>query len=64
LDNLTTSVAVELYDCLLGEGLVARDATLPALVLSGCRLERCSIKEAVGDTNVAVTSLSHAASTR
>jgi len=29
---------VELYDCLLGEGLVARDATLPGLILSGCRL--------------------------
>jgi hypothetical protein len=39
LENLTTSVAVELYDCLLGEGLVARDATLPFLILSGCRLE-------------------------
>jgi hypothetical protein len=39
LENLTTSVWVELYDCLLGEGLAARDATLPGLVLSGCRLE-------------------------
>ena len=39
LENLTTSVAVELHDCLLGEGLVARDATLPFLSLSGCRLE-------------------------
>ena len=39
LENLTTGVGVELSDCLLGEGLVARDATLPALVLSGCRLE-------------------------
>jgi hypothetical protein len=39
LENLTTNVGVELSDCLLGEGLVARDATLPALVLSGCRLE-------------------------
>jgi hypothetical protein len=39
LENLTTSVWVGLYDCLLGEGLDARGATLPGLVLSGCRLE-------------------------
>jgi uncharacterized protein YjbI with pentapeptide repeats len=39
LENLTTSVAVELSDCLLGEGMVARYATLPFLTLSGCRLE-------------------------
>jgi hypothetical protein len=42
LENLTTSVGVELHDCLLGEGLVARDATLPFLTLSGCRLEHPS----------------------
>jgi hypothetical protein len=42
LENLTTSVALELFDCLLGEGLVARDAKLPFLVLSGCRLEHPS----------------------
>jgi hypothetical protein len=39
LENLATGVGMKLYDCLLGEGLVAHDATLPALVLSGCRLE-------------------------
>jgi hypothetical protein len=39
LENVTTGVAVELKDCLLGEGLVARDATLRCLSLSGCRLE-------------------------
>jgi hypothetical protein len=39
LENLITGVGVKLYDCLLGEGLVARDATLSTLVLSGCRLE-------------------------
>jgi hypothetical protein len=39
LENLTTGVAVKLYDCLLGEGLVAHGATLPFLILSGCRLE-------------------------
>ena len=37
LYNLTTGVGVELLDCLLSEGLVARGATLPFLVLSGCR---------------------------
>jgi hypothetical protein len=39
LENLTTNVGVQLSYCLLDEGLVARDATLPLLVLSGCRLE-------------------------
>jgi hypothetical protein len=39
LEYLTTSVAVELRDCLLDEGLVASSAKLPALVLAGCRLE-------------------------
>jgi hypothetical protein len=39
LENLTTGVGMELSDCLLGEGVVAHDATLPFLTLSGCRLE-------------------------
>jgi hypothetical protein len=39
LENVTTGVGVELVDCLLGEGLVAGDAKLPFLRLSGCRLE-------------------------
>jgi hypothetical protein len=39
LENLTTGVGMGLVDCLLGEGLVARDAKLPFLSLSGCRLE-------------------------
>jgi hypothetical protein len=39
LVNLTTGLIVALYDCLLEEGLVARDATLPRLILSGCRLK-------------------------
>jgi hypothetical protein len=42
LENLTTGVAVELDDCLLSEGLVARVATLPYLSLNGCRLEHPS----------------------
>jgi hypothetical protein len=42
LENLTISVWVQLYDCLLDEGLVAHDATLPGLVLSGCRFEHSS----------------------
>jgi hypothetical protein len=39
LQNITSSVALELKDCLLDKGLVARDAHLPALVLVGCRIE-------------------------
>ncbi|WP_369254302.1 hypothetical protein [Streptomyces sp. R35] len=39
LENLTTSVALELYSCLLTEGLVASDAHLPVLVLADCLLE-------------------------
>jgi hypothetical protein len=39
LESLTTNVGVQLSYCLLDEGLVARDATLPLLVLSGCWLE-------------------------
>jgi hypothetical protein len=39
LANLTTSLIAALYDCLLEEGLVARDATLPRLILSGCWLK-------------------------
>jgi hypothetical protein len=39
LESLTTKVGVQLSYCLLDEGLVARGATLPLLVLSGCRLE-------------------------
>jgi hypothetical protein len=42
LENLTISLWLELLDCLLGEGLVARDATLPGLDLEGCRLEHPS----------------------
>ena len=39
LEHLTTDVGVGLYECLLGEGLAARGATLPFLILLGCRLE-------------------------
>jgi hypothetical protein len=35
LEKLATGVAVELHDCLLGEGLVVRDAKLPFLSLCG-----------------------------
>jgi len=42
IENVVSSVALELYECFLDEGLVARDATLPFLVLSGCRLEHPS----------------------
>jgi hypothetical protein len=38
LENLTTVVGLELRDCFLPEGLVARDASLPGLTLDGCLL--------------------------
>jgi hypothetical protein len=56
LENLITGVGIELGDCLLDEGLVARDATLPALVLSGCRLEHPSQPPLLAD-RLTVTSL-------
>jgi hypothetical protein len=42
LQNITSSVALKLRDCLLDKGLVARDAQLPTLVLDGCRIEHPS----------------------
>ena len=39
LENLTTDVNLELRDCLLEEGVLARDARLAAVVLAGCQLE-------------------------
>lgn len=39
LENLATDVWLELADCLLEEGVVARDARLPGLCLTGCLIE-------------------------
>jgi hypothetical protein len=39
LENIVTDVWLELQDCLLEEGIVARDARLPGLWLAGCRIE-------------------------
>ena len=39
LANLTTKVNFELHDCLLEEGIVAPDAHLATVGLSGCHLE-------------------------
>ncbi|HEU5472730.1 MAG TPA: hypothetical protein VFV67_18945 [Actinophytocola sp.] len=39
LENITSTVGVALYNCLLEEGMIARDATLAGLVLTGCLLE-------------------------
>ena len=39
LENLTTNVSIELTECLLEEGILARDARLAFLGLSGCQLE-------------------------
>ena len=39
LDNLTTNVNFELRDCLLEEGVLARDANLASVSLTGCQIE-------------------------
>src|SRR6516164_10278048 len=39
LENLTTDVNLELKDCLLEEGILARGARLAFVGLAGCRLE-------------------------
>ena len=39
MENLATDVSLELHDCLLEEGLLARDARLAAVVLAGCQIE-------------------------
>jgi hypothetical protein len=39
LQSLITDVNLELRDCLLVEGVLARDARLAAVVLAGCQLE-------------------------
>src|SRR5262249_53481637 len=39
LENLATDFWLELRDCLMEEGLLARDARLAGLVLAGCQIE-------------------------
>ena len=39
LEDLTTDLDFELSDCLLEDGLIARDARLFTLILTGCHLE-------------------------
>ena len=39
LENITSSLWLELSDCFLEEGLNARDLSIAGLVLDGCRLE-------------------------
>jgi hypothetical protein len=39
LENLTTDVSLDLKDCLLEEGVLARDARLAGVALTGCQLE-------------------------
>ena len=39
LENLTTDVRLDLADCLLEEGVVARDARLASIALAGCQVE-------------------------
>jgi hypothetical protein len=55
LDNLTTSVGLELFDCFLPQGLVARDASMPALILHGCILEH-SVQPPLAADRLCVTS--------
>ena len=42
LENLTTTVNLELTDCLLEEGMIARDAHVPGIALFGCLIEHSS----------------------
>ena len=42
LENLSTDVNLELKDCFLEEGVVARDARLAGIALTGCQLEHPS----------------------
>ena len=42
LDHLTSTVPINLTSCLLGQGMVARDATLPTVTLQECWLEHPS----------------------
>lgn len=42
LESLATSVFVELFDCLLEQGLIARGARVPFLSVEGCLLEHPS----------------------
>src|SRR5262245_43933731 len=39
LENVTTDVHLELADCLLEEGVLARDARLAFVALTRCRIE-------------------------
>ncbi|MEU4253212.1 hypothetical protein AB0F15_38030 [Amycolatopsis sp. NPDC026612] len=54
LENIASGLSLELSHCLLGEGLVARDAKLGGLYLTSCRLEHPS--EPVLDAQRLVTS--------
>ena len=42
LENITGSLWLELYDCLIDDGINVRDATLTGLVLKRCLLEHLS----------------------
>ena len=39
LENLSTKVSFELTDCLLEQGVIAREARMTSVSLRGCRLE-------------------------
>ena len=39
LENLITDVNLQLHDCLLEEGILARGARMPSVILKGCQIE-------------------------
>src|SRR5690348_6914991 len=49
LENLVTDIWLELEDCLLEKGVVARDARLPGLLLTGCQIEHRAESPLDGD---------------
>src|SRR5215469_9112606 len=49
LESLTTDVNLELKDCLLEEGILARDARLAAITLDGCQIEHPAESPLDGD---------------
>jgi hypothetical protein len=49
MDNLTTDVNLELKDCLLEEGLLAQEAHLASVALTGCQIEHSAEPPLAGD---------------
>ncbi|MFF1608209.1 hypothetical protein ACFVYA_10550 [Amycolatopsis sp. NPDC058278] len=64
LEHVSSSLVIKLYDCLLDEGINARDASLPAMVLNNCQLAHRSepaldaLRIKVAELNLTQTDLS------